>query len=442
MKHWLVLALVSWFMSSLPAWSQDSQSLRIVDWNVEALFEPSAAQDRSEDFQKFVDDLKPDILLLQEVTKLATVEKVRDLMGLEGYHIVMSDFEQNDSGRFNALEVAILSRLPLVNVLEFDRSPDNQTGDPDEQKLERVDLLGIAETGTSRGFLYAEAPEANLIVIVTHLKSSNGLIGEPDRQNAQKRELVAAAIAEQVNDILMREGNAQTVLVAGDFNVGETDAAKNGSVLAEDHAGSQAGDLYDDTHAILSAGLIGGLQMTSLTKSLGRETYVGASFPGTGPIDVIYVAGPSVNQFTLASAGTHAYGSDHLPVFTTFGVSGEPPSPPPPIDSAPGLTISALLPNPEGPDEGHEWVKLKNTGDSDVDLMGWLLVDRAGNERALSGKITAGAEHKIDLEARELPLNNSGGDEIRLVDPGGDIEDSFAYSGQQAIQRQEIRRNK
>ena len=97
MKRWLVLALVSWFMSSLPAWSQDSQSLRIVDWNVEALFEPSAAQDRSEDFQKLAVDLKPDILLLQEVTKLATVEKMRDLMGLEGYHIVMSDFEQNDN---------------------------------------------------------------------------------------------------------------------------------------------------------------------------------------------------------------------------------------------------------------------------------------------------------------------------------------------------------
>jgi endonuclease/exonuclease/phosphatase family metal-dependent hydrolase len=440
MKRLLMLALVVWLMSSPPGWSQDRQSLRIVNWNVEALFEPAAAQDRRHDFQPFAQELKPDILLLQEVTKLATVEKVRKLMGLEGYHIVMSDFEQNDNGQFNALEVAIISRLPLEKVIEFDRSPDNQSGDPEERKLERVDLPGIAETGASRGFLYAEVPEAQLVLIVTHLKSS-GRVGEPDRENAQKRELVAAAIAEYVNEILLREGNDHTVLVAGDFNVGETDAAKNGRVLGADHVGSEAGDRYDDTHAILSAGLIGGLQMTSLTRRLGKETYVGAAFPGTGPIDVIYVAGPGVSQFTLAGAGRHAYGSDHLPVFTTFGVSETPPITPPPTPPTPGLTISALLPNPEGPDEGHEWVKLKNTGNADMDLVGWFLVDRAGHERALNGTIPAGGELKIDLAARELPLNNAGGDEIRLVKPGGNIEDVFAYTGQQATPRQKIRRH-
>ena len=451
MKRWLFLAIVAWLMSSSPTWSQDSQSLCIVDWDVGALFDPSEAQDRSEDFHQFASDLKPDILLLQEITKPSTVEKVRDLMGLDGYHIAMSDFEQNDNGQFNALEVAIISRLPLTKIIEFDHSPDNQAGDPDEQKLERVDLQGIAETGTSGGFLYAEVPEANLILIVTHLKSSNGRVGQSDRQNAQERELVAAAMAKQVNEALMREGNEQTVLVAGNFNVGETDAAKNGSVLDEDNVSTQAGDLYDDTHAILSAGLIGGRQMMSLTKSLDRETYVGSSFPGTGPIDVIYVAGPKVSQFTLAGVGGTSYGSDHLPVFTTFGASGEPTIPPPPSEPTPGLTISALfsnpegpsalLPNPEGPDEGHEWVTLKNTGNSEIDLAGWFLVDRTGHERALHGTIAAGAELMIDIADREMPLNNSGGNAIRLVNPGGNVEDSLAYSGQQAIQGQEIRRN-
>ena len=57
-------------------------------------------------------------------------------MGLEGYHIAISDFEQNDRGGYNALEVAIISRLPLGKVLEFDRSPDNQTGDPEERTIE------------------------------------------------------------------------------------------------------------------------------------------------------------------------------------------------------------------------------------------------------------------------------------------------------------------
>jgi endonuclease/exonuclease/phosphatase family metal-dependent hydrolase len=361
------------------------------------------------------------------------VEKVRELMGLTGYHLAMSDFEQHDLGEFNALEVAILSRFPLDNVLEFDRSPDNQAGDPAEQKLERVDLPGIAETGTSRGFLAADVPQAKLRLIVTHLKSSNGQVGNPDRQNAQKRELVAAAIVEHVHEILLRAGNDQTVLVAGDFNVGETDAAKNGSVLDEDRVSPQAGDLYDDTHAILAAGLIGDVRMRSLTRSLGKETYVGTAFPGTGPIDVLYVAGPRASHFTPAGAGSHSYGSDHLPVFTTVG-GGEGPIPP-------EITIAAVLPNPVGADDGQEWVKLMNTGAADVSLEGWLLVDRAGHELMLSGTIGAGVERTMALAAGVLPLNNAGGDEIRLVRRGGTIEDIFAYTGQQATPGQEIPRH-
>jgi hypothetical protein len=108
-------------------------------------------------------------------------------MGLVGDHITMSDFEQNDNRQFNALEVAILSRLPLTNILEFDRSPDNQPGDPEDRKLERVDLPGIANTWVSREFLSAEVSDAKLVLIVTHLKSSNGRVGASDRENAQKR---------------------------------------------------------------------------------------------------------------------------------------------------------------------------------------------------------------------------------------------------------------
>jgi hypothetical protein len=108
-------------------------------------------------------------------------------MGLVGDHITMSDFEQNDNRQFNALEVAILSRLPLTNILEFDRSPDNQPGDPEDRKLERVDLPGIANTWVSREFLSAEVSDAKLVLIVTHLKSSNGRVGASDRENAQKQ---------------------------------------------------------------------------------------------------------------------------------------------------------------------------------------------------------------------------------------------------------------
>jgi hypothetical protein len=82
MKRVLVGVLVVWVMAAAPGWSQELQSLRIVDWNIEALFDPSAAETRAADFQQFAAELKPDILLLEEVTKLSTVEKVRELMGL------------------------------------------------------------------------------------------------------------------------------------------------------------------------------------------------------------------------------------------------------------------------------------------------------------------------------------------------------------------------
>ena len=35
--------------------------------------------------------------------------------------------------------------------------------------------------------------------------------------------------------------------------------------------------------------------------------------------------------------------------------------------------ISAILPDPPGPDGGEEWVKLKNDGDDAVNLSGWKL---------------------------------------------------------------------
>jgi hypothetical protein len=74
MKRVLVGVLVVWVIASPPGWSQELYSLRIVDWNVEAVFDPSAAQARTTDFQQFAAVLMLDILLLQEVIKRTTVE--------------------------------------------------------------------------------------------------------------------------------------------------------------------------------------------------------------------------------------------------------------------------------------------------------------------------------------------------------------------------------
>ncbi|WP_145359219.1 endonuclease/exonuclease/phosphatase family protein [Alienimonas californiensis] len=119
-------------------------------------------------------------------------------------HVVVSDFNPNDESQYSSLEVAILSRYPLTDAVEFDRGTDGNSrpGYPPERKLERVDMDGIADMGVGRGFLAADVPASGLVVAVTHLKSSSGRSGDPDRDDARKRELVAAAMARHVAERL------------------------------------------------------------------------------------------------------------------------------------------------------------------------------------------------------------------------------------------------
>lgn len=294
--------------------------LTIASWNAEEMFDTERVAARQAQLEEFSEDVQPDVLMLLEVNSVAVATAIRDAMGLAEYHVVCSDFNQNDNNQHASFEVAILSRFPLANVVEFDRSPDNtgQPGEPAEVRLERVPISGIADVGVGRGFLYAEIPVANIALVVTHLKSSRGArTGTADHENAQKRELVAAAIAKHVSEKLEADEDA-TILVGGDFNVGETDGRKNGHVLTDDKFDSGDGDLYDDTHAILSAGLIDGLKMASLTKSIGEETFNSDDFRGTGPIDCLYVAGARRGDFTLAKKTAETYGSDHFSVYTRF----------------------------------------------------------------------------------------------------------------------------
>lgn len=340
-------------------------------------------------------------------------------------------------------ERSLISKHPLANLTEFDPTPDNTgaEGEPAEEQLVRVDMPGIADVSTSRGFLTADVPDLGVTLVATHLKSSRGGAGSGDHDNAKKRELVAAAMARFVAGRLQAD-SAATVLVAGDMNVGETDLSKNGFRLEKDHFARPDGDLYDDTHAIFSAGLIDGLHMASLTKALGSETYDDPRFSGCGPIDCIYVVGKQAGDFTLSKKSPQTFGSDHFAVSTRFLFSGTAPTPnggdPSPQPDRPGVRISAPLPNPEGEDEGKEWVNLKNTGNEKVHLIGWKLRDKAGHSVSLFGEIEGGEELRVNLRSGQMPLNN-GGDEIELLDSDGRSIHKVTYRGGQALPGREIR---
>lgn len=322
---------------NLPAWSAlaatlipssaiSGESIRIVTWNCEAMFSVQDVRRRTGELREFARVVKPDILMLQEVTSQSVVDSMRDAMELKGKdgkpaRTICSDFIPNDQDGYNSLEVAVISRFPWTEVVEYDPTPDNSSkrGAPPERKLVPPAILNPPRRLNQRGYLCVRYDDLQMEVITTHLKSSRGQYGQQDLSNAELREYIAGAVAEHV----AIEGKAHpnfTYIVGGDFNIGVDDRSKNGVKLdVEGFEGGRDGiDPYDETHALFSAGLIQGLRMRPLAKGVGRS-FVGpgsAKFASAGAIDNLYVSGPLTTQFTPAVRARESFGSDHLPMMT------------------------------------------------------------------------------------------------------------------------------
>ena len=94
------------------------------------------------------------------------------------------------------------------------------------------------------------------------------------------------------------------------------------------------------------------------------------------------------------------------------------------------VEIVGLLPDPVGRDEGHEAVEIGNGTAQPVDLAGWRLVDKAGNEYRLAGTVAAKGRLRIVMTAATMPLNNDG-DTVMLIDPAGVLRSRVEYTGEQ-----------
>ena len=390
------------------------EAMVIATWNVGLL-------DRSVsdlNLDGFATEIDADILVFNEIKTIADIQGIQAVLDREEDFTAISSFETGSGN----LEVGLISRFPITEVVEFDRSPETNQVSPQQRRLERVNLPGIADVGVGRGFLVAHIPSQNVVVIVTHLKSSRGQTGSGDRANAQKRELVAAAIADHVNELIEAFPLA-TIFVMGDFNVGVTDANKNGTDLSSD-ATSGDGDKYDETHALLKDGLVDELRMIPLAQGLDG-TFVGddnePDFPGSGAIDVIYVIGSNASRFQAATRATDRFGSDHLAVFTSTAAST-------PAGGTSSIAIRKVLPNPSGPDAGHETITVENLGDA-IAITGWTFRDAANNTFLIPAGTTLGTgETVIPLQENTMPLNNKG-DTITLRDEQGqEIGPAFSYT--------------
>lgn len=306
-----------------------ADSVRIVTWNVYSCKSIAEVDKRGDDFKQAFEVMQPDILLLQEVNSKAVVERILRNAGqqVSAWHVVCTEFSPGDGEGWGDLEVAIASRYPITSAIEYDPQPDgNTTSKLTELPLAPNPKLGIEPVTAHRGFLWARIGSKQLTLICMHLKSSRGKHGVEDYENAKQREYVAGAIAACVlDDQRMFPQDAQ--LVAGDMNVGVRDRTKNGERLDEDCLEDDCAGLdgYDDTHALLRAGLVGGLRMHNLFNShqmSKQTTYPG--FPGS-PIDNIYVSGGGAYRFhgariVVYPAGSTAetFGSDHRPVLAIY----------------------------------------------------------------------------------------------------------------------------
>lgn len=94
------------------------------------------------------------------------------------------------------------------------------------------------------------------------------------------------------------------------------------------------------------------------------------------------------------------------------------------------IIVNEFLPDPEGSDDGNEWIELKNTSDHTVSLADWQIDDEDGGSKPYTiGNITIGAESFLLLknDKTNITLNNSI-DSVRLIDPTGTVYETVPYT--------------
>lgn len=94
----------------------------------------------------------------------------------------------------------------------------------------------------------------------------------------------------------------------------------------------------------------------------------------------------------------------------------------------PTVRIVGAKVNPVGHDPGNEVVTLVNTGPETVDLAGWKIEDKNGNQYALThDSIGGGIFQSYQLRENTAQLSNKGG-EIKLVNASGEIVHEVSYT--------------
>ncbi|MDE0332614.1 MAG: hypothetical protein OXL41_12160 [Nitrospinae bacterium] len=318
MKIWRICVCAALTCSLLACASPvQSASLTVITWNAARLEGTDL-----EGFGKYVRKIKPDVVVLQELLDKKQVERLIQQAGISHWNARLSNFSKDSIKKpSKKLEVAILSPHEIGTVFEADPYMDADTKEMHVREVElRVPLFVPKDQHRNkglRGWLWVEIPTLKIAVAAIHLKSAGGENGKRDELNSFKRENVVAALADKiVND--SRKRKEWSYLVAGDFNVAPGDVNKVGVDLDLRCKAQDQCLQYDQTHAILSSGLVQGLAMRNLTVGLGRS-FVDPQYAAS-PIDNIYATGPFFDETSkLIAERSAAFGSDHYAIRVTVG---------------------------------------------------------------------------------------------------------------------------
>ena len=355
-------------LAAMIALPTNADPLTIVSWNAS----PESAETferRVADIRDLNTDLAPDILIVLETTGKDGIQWITEALEWDSYYAIVSDFASHPTNAFFALETAVISKVPIESVIEYDASPDgtapiisseNGFNVPiAEIALSSSGISGFSETvaQSDRGTLRVDL-KGGLTIFPIHLKSNrNGACGNLRNagralkaagievpasvgaalsggflvatrehvRNAQKRERVMAATIHVAEDAI-NEG--RSVMIAGDYNTA-FEPGKAGRKLDEDcrllefscdkapfPASACTGDGFDDTLAMLEDGLVGSSRWTILTADLPR-TFDDPAFADLA-IDHMAVPTEVSDRFVKATRAGKTYGSDHFPIISIF----------------------------------------------------------------------------------------------------------------------------
>jgi endonuclease/exonuclease/phosphatase family metal-dependent hydrolase len=427
-------------LAALAAPAPAQTRVRVATYNIENLG-ANVSPERADRIRTVIDRLGAQVIGLQEIVGRAALERV---FSTDQWHLVIDD----DSTTQRNLAVAIRKPLLPVGLARPDslnaEDADFLFPDPldDDFFPERRDVLSVQ----------VEVPGgARVRILIVHMKSRReGRLTTNARRVGAAQKLVRELERryDEEDFVVLGDWNdnpddqSLNILEAGDVNAQAEREEADGQFLVNlceplvlrGHVsyGRGVGDVVNGTVDTIDSGSrnrnfnnrftnvhTGDILFDQLLVPMRTKArYVAESVRVFD--DEIAVRGPS---------GVRA--SDHLPVYADFdfgGPGGGNPPPPPP--ESPALRIVALLPDPDGPDPGNEWVELRSAAAAAVTLDRWRLRDRVGNEFRLEGTVDPGATRRFALPARVLTLNNDG-DTVELVDKDGVARHRVEYTATQ-----------